>query len=183
MFFWNSLAFSMTQQMLAIWSLVPLPFLQPAWTSDHLPPNFKQEAAWLTLPSSLIPNLCRAFHYKTKHFFMFIGQSRFLMKCFFLLPPLFFKSGCSFSFDRSTLYILDTCALKGIWITIYFPTLAFCSFKWLFFDEHVFKTVKYTISFIVSTFLWESCLRNPYYCWDFVSSTSVTSFLSVGFKL
>ena len=27
MFFWNSLAFSMTQQMLAIWSLVPLPFL------------------------------------------------------------------------------------------------------------------------------------------------------------
>ena len=97
--------------------------------------------------------------------------------------PLFFKSGCSFSFDRSTLYILDTCALKGIWITIYFPTLAFCSFKWLFFDEHVFKTVKYTISFIVSTFLWESCLRNPYYCWDFVSSTSVTSFLSVGFKL
>ena len=28
MFFWNSLAFSMTQQMLAIWSLVPLPFLK-----------------------------------------------------------------------------------------------------------------------------------------------------------
>ena len=33
MFFWNSLAFSMIQQMLAIWSLVPLPFLEPAWTS------------------------------------------------------------------------------------------------------------------------------------------------------
>ena len=33
MFFWNSLAFSMIQQMLAIWSLVPLPFLNPAWTS------------------------------------------------------------------------------------------------------------------------------------------------------
>ena len=32
MFFWNSLAFSMIQQMLAIWSLVPLPFLKPAWT-------------------------------------------------------------------------------------------------------------------------------------------------------
>ena len=30
MFFWNSLAFSMIQQMLAIWSLVPLPFLKPA---------------------------------------------------------------------------------------------------------------------------------------------------------
>ena len=33
MFFWNSLAFSMIQQMLAIWSLVPLSFLKPAWTS------------------------------------------------------------------------------------------------------------------------------------------------------
>ena len=34
MFFWNSLAFSMIQRMLAIWSLVPLPFLKPAWTSQ-----------------------------------------------------------------------------------------------------------------------------------------------------
>ena len=32
-FFWNSLAFSMIQQMLAILSLVPLPFLNPACTS------------------------------------------------------------------------------------------------------------------------------------------------------
>ena len=29
MFFWNSLAFSIIQWMLAIWSLVPLPFLNP----------------------------------------------------------------------------------------------------------------------------------------------------------
>ena len=33
MFFWNSLAFLMIQRMLAIWSLVPLPLLKPAWTS------------------------------------------------------------------------------------------------------------------------------------------------------
>ena len=33
MFFWNFLAFSMIQWMLAIWSLVPLPFLKPAYTS------------------------------------------------------------------------------------------------------------------------------------------------------
>ena len=32
-FFWNFLAFSMIQQMLAIWSLVPLAFLNPACTS------------------------------------------------------------------------------------------------------------------------------------------------------
>ena len=36
MFFLNSLAFSMTQWMLAIWSLVPLPFLHPAGTSESL---------------------------------------------------------------------------------------------------------------------------------------------------
>ena len=34
MFVWNSLAFLMIQRMLAIWSLVPLPFLKPAWTSE-----------------------------------------------------------------------------------------------------------------------------------------------------
>ena len=33
MFFWNSVAFLMIQWMLAIWSLVPLPFLKPVWTS------------------------------------------------------------------------------------------------------------------------------------------------------
>ena len=33
MHFWNSLAFSMIERMLAIWSLVPLPFLKTAWTS------------------------------------------------------------------------------------------------------------------------------------------------------
>ena len=33
MHFWSSLAFLMIQRMLAIWSLVPLPFLKPAWTS------------------------------------------------------------------------------------------------------------------------------------------------------
>ena len=33
MFFWNSLALYMIQQMLAIWSLVPLSFLNSVWTS------------------------------------------------------------------------------------------------------------------------------------------------------
>ena len=32
-FFWNSLPFSMIQWVLAIWSLVLFPFLNPAWTS------------------------------------------------------------------------------------------------------------------------------------------------------
>ena len=33
MFFWNYFAFSMIQEMLAFWSVVPLRFLNPAWTS------------------------------------------------------------------------------------------------------------------------------------------------------
>jgi len=33
MFIWNSLTLSMIQWMLAIWPLVPLPILNPAWTS------------------------------------------------------------------------------------------------------------------------------------------------------
>ena len=35
MVFWNFFAFSMIQWMLAIWSLVPLPFLNPAFTSGN----------------------------------------------------------------------------------------------------------------------------------------------------
>ena len=50
MFFWNSIAFSMIQQMLAIWSLVPLPFLKPAWTSgsSQFMPSSLQKKKWTT---------------------------------------------------------------------------------------------------------------------------------------
>ena len=43
MFVWNSLASSMSQWLLAIWSLVPLPFLNPTCTSGSslLKPNLK----------------------------------------------------------------------------------------------------------------------------------------------
>ena len=47
MFFWNSLAFMMIQQMLAIWSLVPLLFLNPAWTSRSSRFTVEPVEAWL----------------------------------------------------------------------------------------------------------------------------------------
>ena len=47
MFLWNSLAFSMIQQMLAIWSLVPLPFLKPAWTSGSSQFMYCCDGAWV----------------------------------------------------------------------------------------------------------------------------------------
>ena len=49
MFFWNSLDFLMIQQMLAIWSLVPLPFLNPAWASGSSWFKYSWRLAWRIL--------------------------------------------------------------------------------------------------------------------------------------
>ena len=54
MLFWNSLAFSMIQQMLAIWSLVPLPFLKPAWTSGSAWFTYCWSLAWRILSITLL---------------------------------------------------------------------------------------------------------------------------------
>ena len=54
MFFWNSLAFSMIQRMLAIWSLVPLPFLKPAWTSGSSRFMYCWSLAWRILNVTLL---------------------------------------------------------------------------------------------------------------------------------
>ena len=54
MFFCNSLAFSMNQQMLAIWSLVPLPFLSPAWTSGSSPYTYCWSLAWRIFSITLL---------------------------------------------------------------------------------------------------------------------------------
>ena len=54
MFFWNSLAFSMIQQMLAIWSLVPLPFLKPAWTFGSSQFMYCWSLAWRILSITLL---------------------------------------------------------------------------------------------------------------------------------
>ena len=54
MFFWNSLAFLMIQQMLAIWSLVPQPFLNPAWTSGSSWFSYVWSLAWRILSITLL---------------------------------------------------------------------------------------------------------------------------------
>ena len=48
-FFWNSFAFLMIQQMLAIWSLVPLPFLKPAGTSGSSQFTYCWSLTWRIL--------------------------------------------------------------------------------------------------------------------------------------
>ena len=54
MFFWNSLAFSVIQRMLAIWSLVPLPFLKPTWTSGSSQFTYCWSLAWRFLSITLL---------------------------------------------------------------------------------------------------------------------------------
>ena len=54
MFFWNSLAFSVIQQMLAIWSLVHLPFLKPAWTPGSSRFTYCWSLAWRILSITLL---------------------------------------------------------------------------------------------------------------------------------
>ena len=54
MFFWNSLTSLMIQQMLAIWSLVPLPFLKPAWTSGSSWFMYYWSLAWRILSITLL---------------------------------------------------------------------------------------------------------------------------------
>ena len=64
MFFWNSLAFLMIQWMLAIWPLVPLPFLNSTWTSGSLPITYYWSLAWRILSITLLAcewvQLCRS---------------------------------------------------------------------------------------------------------------------------
>ena len=54
MFFWNSLAFLMIQQMLAIWSLVTLSFLKPTWTSGSSQFTYYWSLAWRILSITLL---------------------------------------------------------------------------------------------------------------------------------
>ena len=54
MFFWNSLAFSMIQRMLAIWFLVPLPFINPACTYGNFWFMYYWSLTWRILSITLL---------------------------------------------------------------------------------------------------------------------------------
>ena len=73
-FSWNSLAFLMIQQMLAIWSLGPLPFLNPVWTSGNSRFMYCWSLAWRILS---ILYLC-------VRWMQLCGSSNILWHCFSL---------------------------------------------------------------------------------------------------
>ena len=67
MSFWNSLAYSMIQQILAIWSLVPLPFLKPAWTAASSQFTYCGNLAWRILSITLLACQMSATVWKFEH--------------------------------------------------------------------------------------------------------------------
>ena len=54
MFYWNTLAFLMIQQTLAIWSLFLLPFVNPAWTSGSSQFTYCWSLVWIIFSITLL---------------------------------------------------------------------------------------------------------------------------------
>ena len=86
MFFWNYLAFLVSQQMLTIWSLVPLPFLNPAWTSGSSQFMYCWSLAWKILSITLLACEMSAIMWLFKHslelpFFRIGMKTAFFQSC------------------------------------------------------------------------------------------------------
>ena len=85
MFFWSSLAFSMIQQMLAIWPLIPLPFLKPAWPSGSARFMYCWSLAWGILSNILLACKMSAIVWRLEHSlalpFFGIGMKTDLFQC------------------------------------------------------------------------------------------------------
>ena len=69
MFFWNSPAFIMIQWMLAIWSLVPLSFLNPACIPESSWFTYCYRPAWRILRIMSLIYKMTAFVWQFEHFF------------------------------------------------------------------------------------------------------------------
>ena len=71
MFSWNSLAFSMIQGMLAIWSPVPLPFLNPACTTGSSQFKYYWSLAWRILSITFLACEMSTTVEQSEHFWHF----------------------------------------------------------------------------------------------------------------
>ena len=103
-FFWNSLAFLMIQWMLAIWSLVPLPFLNPAWTSGTV--NTVHSSWWLAiepsqplLPLLLLPSIFSKIRVFSNELALHIRWANYWSFSFSISPSSEYSGLISFSTD------------------------------------------------------------------------------------
>ena len=85
MFFWNSLSFAMIQWMLAVWSLVPLPFLYPAWTSGSSQFTYCWSLAWRILSHYLV-SPCHSLELRIQMGISFLFSFAFHFSSFFSDP-------------------------------------------------------------------------------------------------
>jgi len=137
MVFWNSLPFSVIQQMLAIWSLVALPFLNPACaygSSSILGCRFFLVVDFFSL-SSLSMDLATPFwaaEFLLKNQLITLG--RFLSMLFVALPIVTFSIFClllicvnliniCFSMSLLGFILYGTVCTSWTWVTISFPLL------------------------------------------------------------
>ena len=128
MFFWNSLAFSMIQRMLAIWSLVPLPFLKPAWTSGSSRFTYCWSLVWRILCITLLACAC-------------------LIKDLFLFP---------FHFDQFLLHVIWICFKVHEYLKLlYLPNALTWLKLWsILFLTHVLNSSLLDINIAISTTFW-----------------------------
>ena len=70
MFYWYSLAFLMIQQMLVIWSLLPLPFLNPALLFGSSQFMYYWSITWRILSITLLVCEMSAIVWEFEHFFI-----------------------------------------------------------------------------------------------------------------
>ena len=164
MFFWNSLAFSMIQRMLALWSLVPLPFLKPAWTSGSSRFMYCWSLVWRILSITLLAcemsatvwycTIAILFNSWVIFYCVYVPQLSYPFICWWtsrLLPcPGYCKQCCDEHWGTRVSFnsgFLSVCAQQwDCWVTfffLYFPLfhhsfLYFQSFFWghvIFFFE------------------------------------------------
>ena len=113
--FWNSLAFSMIQQMLAVLSLVPLPFLNPACTSGSSQFTYCWSLAWrilsITLLTCEMSTILRQFEHSLALPFSGIGMKIGLFQscCYCWVFQISWHIECSTS-AASSLKILNSSA-------------------------------------------------------------------------
>ena len=116
MFSWDSPAFSMIQWMLAIWSLVLLPFLNPTWTSESSQFTYLWSLAWRILSITLLVNemsaIVRLFEHSFTLPFSGFGMKTDLFQFFSLYKATLHRSKIQESFLYLLLFsdmILDKC--------------------------------------------------------------------------
>ena len=108
MFFWNSFAFSMIQQILAIWSLV-LPFLNPSWTYESSQFTYCCSLTWRILSITLFIYLFIIFFFEHNFTTMWDECNCVVVWAFF---------GIAFLWDRN-----ENWPFPVLWPVLSFPNL------------------------------------------------------------